>query len=406
MKKRLISLVAAAALVGGMATVAPSVASAGTVTVKGDTQVQLYGRLKFLGAWGAKFNPLGENTAYKAQGDGAAAKKQNKTNFKGFKMSGAGTALGLNFSNKDANLTGKIELGMGGRAANNSQTANLRHAYIQHNLDNGLYVLIGQTNNTFEVHTFNALPEAMAGFDQPARSPQIAVGGKFDIADSANIDFKAALLEQDYMEDNNTVQKNRRAFPTVGLNVGVNFETGFGAPARVYGNYLVENRKFSYNNDNETSKTGYAFGIGAVVPISMVTVQGEYIHAKGLVGLAGVNRHTAGNLKDPVSYWIDNNNNMKTVKFDAWNLEAKVAPMPSTSFAAGYGYLKFKNMAETTDNIKKNKTFFINAAVKTTKYTTLTLEYDHVKTTAYKDNNGNTADYKGNGYFLSYSYAF
>ena len=43
MKKRLISLVAAAALVGGISVASAPAAKAGSVTVKGDTQVQLYG---------------------------------------------------------------------------------------------------------------------------------------------------------------------------------------------------------------------------------------------------------------------------------------------------------------------------------------------------------------------------
>ncbi|WP_022669553.1 hypothetical protein [Hippea alviniae] len=397
MKKRLISLVAAAALVGGMATVAPSMAQAGTVTVGGDTQVQLYGGVKFTSAWSKKTNGLNSNIAFdigKAKKDldlktTASDKAWDKWNWNGFEMNDAGTILGVNFSNKDANLTGKIEIGIG-------SSNYLRHAYVEHHFDNGLYILVGQTNNTFEEHTFDMLPNATAGFNPPSRSPQIAAGGTFDIADSASLDFKLAFLNEDYIGN----ALNRRAFPTVGLNVGVNFNTGFGAPARVYGNALIEGAKITIDKgETEHSKTSSAFGVGFVLPVSMVTLQSEYIYAKGMASLAGLKLKGVSdkdvNTSTPLSYYEDDNGHLKALKWYAWNLEAKIAPMPCVSLAAGYDYFKVKHEAFN------NKTFFINTAVKTTKYTTLGIEWDHMRT---KWDDGYKAT--GNTFFTSYTYTF
>ncbi|WP_025209276.1 hypothetical protein [Hippea sp. KM1] len=410
MKKRLISLVAAAALVGGIATVsAPVSAQAGTVAVKGDTQVQLYGALKFTADWASRTNGLTANTAFKSRNNNVSDRAQNKLNFQGFTMNGAGTKFGFNFSNKDANLSGKLEIGTG------TAGVNLRHAYIKHTFDNGLYVLVGQTDNTFEANytSFNMLPNGIAGLNGAApRSPQVAVGGKFDIADTASLDFKFAFMNSNYATYGAGLSQNRRTFPTIGLNVGVNFETGFGAPARVYGGVVTENDKILNINPatwTETSKTGVGYTFGIVLPVSMVTVQSEYAHAKGMNALAGV--ATTGALSTPPSYWWNGTtNSIETTKYTAWNLEAKITPMACVSVAAGYGHLKFKNGGFAANQIKKNSTVFVNASIKTTKYTTLMLEYDHIKTKAYDPAataaNPITTSYSGNSYFMAYTYSF
>ncbi|WP_035589183.1 hypothetical protein [Hippea jasoniae] len=410
MKKRLISLVAAAALVGGISIAQAPAAKAGTVTVAGDTQVQLYGGVKIYTGWTKQLDSYG-NVGNKVWADNAMAtdkavdyQKLNKTNFQDFSMSSAGTKLGVNFSNKDANISGKIEIGL------NAGGNYLRHAYIKHSFNNGLYVLLGQTSVPYEQHSFSIAPNVTAGWNiLSSRTPEVMVGGNLDIADSASLDFKFAAFTPGLWTPN--APDATKKMPAFGLDLGVNFDTGFGAPARVYAATLVSTQKYTYYDNvtskyNATNKTSYAYTAGLVLPVSMVTFQTQYQHAKGMSKLAGVKGAGAEGVAPDV-YINKNENGITQSKFDAWNIEAKVAPMPCVSVALGYDYIKFKNLTDQpntyTGFLKKNSAYFINANIKTTKYTTLGLEWQHDSTKYDKQKDSKA---KGDLFYAQYTYSF
>ena len=403
MKKRLISLVAAAALVGGISIAQAPVAKAGTVTVAGDTQVQLYGRLKL--QTGFTKNTAGyANTALKAPNNTFAAYHTlNDTNFNGFSINGAGTALGLKLANKDANLTGLFELGLPSGGA-----VNLRHAYIQHNFDNGLFVLIGQTNPVYEQHTFSITPNATAGWNRgPTRVPEIILGGKLDISDTASLDFKVSALQPSWVSTGAGVLGVHNKAPFFGADLGVSFETGFGAPARIYGSALIGSQDYEYlrtGRFNTKSKTSSAYTAGIVLPVSMITLQSQYQHAKGMVGLAG----TSGAVQ-PGVYLNAAGNGFDQTKFNAFNFEAKVSPMPCLSVAAGYDHLKYKGYPSAAVVIKSNDAYFLNTSIKTTKYTALNVEWQHYKTkyaNAPYAPTSNKTKFNGDLFYASYTYNF
>ena len=409
MKKRFISLVVAAALVGEVAAVStPVTASAGTVAVKGDTKVQIYGFINYMAGWVKKM-------------EGTQAGFINMPDLKGtndntkFASTTERTRLGLNFKNEDANLTGKFEGDFVGG------TFRLRRAFVKHQFDN-FYVLIGQEWGIEEVHRFSDAKNSPAGFNGHTRMPQVQIGTNLDL-NGATLGLALALEDKDYMGNGKIVVKGadngipythtyyiglkkRETMPGIAARANLGINTGFGNPAQVYAWGLAEPVKINvpgtYTDPSlikEKSEAPVVFGAGFSLPVSMVTVQSEYIYGKGTNKFAGL---TAYN-DDIPSYYADNNGNVKANKFNAFNIEAKVAPMPNVSVAGGYDYLKFtKNVPGGYDK-PKVETYFGNIAYNTTKYTKLVLEWDHVKGET-EGNNSSSVD--GNMYWLSYTYSF
>jgi len=412
MKKRFISLVAAAALVGGVAAVStPTVASAGTVTVKGDTQVQLYGFLEYTAGWTNKMQagyPGFINQPYEEPSKNNDAAKTDDTKFSSTLNH---TRLGLNFKNEDENLTGKFE---GDFSPGHYR---IRRAFVEHHFDN-FYVLIGQEWGIEEVHTFSNGIESPAGINGHVRMPQVQVGTNLDL-NGATLDLALAFEDHDY-----TGMKKRETMPGIAAKVNLGIETGFGNPAHIYAFGVVEPVKIydptgsDFTDDptkrvsgsEDKSETPVIFGAGFTLPISMVTLQSEYIHAEGaneFAGLVGYDKSGVINKYNTPSYY-DDGGDVETNKFNAYNIEAKVAPMPNVSVAGGYDYLKFTEDLSNNPNVYKGldkpemQTYFANVAWNTTKYTKLVLEWDHAK----YETDGDSDDIDGNQYWLDYKYIF
>ena len=408
MKKRFISLVAAAALVGGVAAVStPTVASAGTVAVKGDTQVQLYGFLRYEAGWANDMQGTVTNTnvPYISE-EGNSNDVDSKTKFY---STVSRTRLGLNFKNEDANLTGKFE---GDFAPGHYR---IRRAFVEHHFKN-FYVLIGQEWRLEEIHTFSANWNSPAGFNNAARMPQVRVGTNLDL-NGATLDLALALEDHDY-----TGMKKRVTMPAISAKANLGIETGFGNPAHIYAwavaqpvkildptdpNYDPTDSNYDPNKVDEKSETPVVFGAGFSLPVSMVTLESEYIHGEGSNGFAGLRAYN-----DRIPSYYDDNGDVGTNKFNAYNIEAKVAPMPNVSVAAGYDYVKFTKDLSNNPKVDngngldepKIETYFANVAWNTTKYTKLVLEWDHVEGDT--GDNDTDLDENGNQYWLRYTYYF
>jgi hypothetical protein len=383
MKKGLISLAACAALF------APS-AFAGTVQTSTDNDISLYGEITYYSSWsGEKTDFLNANTAYNSD--------SNKTKYESYIGT---TLLGIDINNKQAGIDGKIE----GDFDADGNTFELTYAYVQHNLNNGLFVLVGKTDQIGEANTFSNNYNATAGFNGTDQVTQVRAGGSFDLG-SVTLTPEIALEDiRDVLAGgDNDSEINRVAFPGIGAKLSAEFKTGFGEPARVYAFYEFQNLKIKNGND-EVSKTPYVFGAGFNIPVSIVQIQAEYLYGKGTTNYAGV--APTGDLKIPGGYYTDGND-LKARKFYAYNIEASISPIDILNVYSGYDYVRFKNHIDNVgDNIiKDSQTVFAGINLATTKYTTLSLEWDHYKTKYYPTaNNSETAS--ANQVFLMYDYAF
>jgi len=383
MKKGLFSFAVCVALL------TPS-AFAGTVQTATDNSISLYGEIKYYTGWTKRCDFMG-NTAYKSDDD--------KVKFDSY--IGA-TTLGIDIENKNENLEGKIE----GDFSNDSNVFGLTYAYVQHNLNNGPFVLLGKTDQIGEENTFSNNDSAPAGFNGTDQVMQIRAGGSFDMGsvtitpEIAFEDIKDVLIDSG--EANNI---NRTAFPGIGLKLSGEFKTGFGEPARIYAFYEFQHLYLSKNkNKGEESKTPYVYGAGFDLPVNIAEIQAEYIYGKGSTNYAGA--VPAGDLKIPGGYYTKGNS-LKARKFYAYNVEANVSPIDILNIYGGYDYVRFENhIKEAGDNAAKNtQAVFAGINLSTTKVTTLSLEWDHFKTKYYpKASNSETAS--ANQVFLMYDYAF
>jgi len=406
MKKRLISLVAAAALVGGISVASAPAAKAGNVTVKGDTQVQLYG---FIGAefsWNKQMtgNPEESNMPQPdaQEGDSQLYKDtHDKVNYDGY--SGI-TRLGLKFKNADANLTGVIESDFYKRPGD---VHRLRRAFIQHNLDN-FYVLIGKewiVEDHMRSTSISAALRNPAGFNEGiAMVPQVRIGTNLDLG-SASLDLALAFESGSKKAVKsssaaNALKVNRVIMPYPAARADLKFETGFGAPATAYvwGSLIPVKVSDKYDGayKSDDSETSYAVGVGVKVPVSMVTVGANYKYSKGATNYAGLSNY------QPASYYYVDGD-VKATKMNAFNANVVVSPMPSVSVGAEYDFVEFKNDDAFDDDKPKVHTYLGNIKIKTTKYTTLSLEWRHVKAKNISDSDD---DFSGDQFYAIYKYTF
>jgi len=409
MKKRFISLVAAAALVGGIAIAStPATSQAGTVTVKGDTQATLYGF-----TW-AEYNWINQATGDADHSNMPIQDNDgylyNKTQAK---TSTGVTRIGFAFKNEDAGLTGRIEGGFF-HAGNNYR---LRRAYVQHNFDN-FYVLVGQEWILEEPFaSISAGFTAPAGFDEGIlRVPQVRVGTKLDLG-GANLDL-ALALEWEGSSAVSTAKKNhvgdeiaaasvdRVTFATTAARAVVHFDTGFGAPAKVYAwgaitPVYISSDNATVSNVTDNSQTSYAFGAGVKVPVSMIAVGANYQYSDGATNYAGLSNY------QPASYYVKSNGDVKDTEMQAFNVNAVLSPMPCVSVGAEYDYVQFKNDDVFGGTKPKVDTYLGQVKFKTTKYTTLTVEWRHFKAKDF-DVTGLAEDdsFSGDQIYARYMYVF
>jgi len=423
MKKRFISLVAAAALVGSVAVVStPATSQAGTVSVKGDTQVQMYGFVLANFSWdkqmAGKGNPDFSNMPKRdSVNDDTQLYKDtyNKTNFS---TNTYRARIGFSFKNREAGIKGKIEGDF-----NHDSNFRLRKAYIRHNFDN-FYLLIGQEYVLEDIssESISAGDASPAGFNEGvSRVPQVRIGTNLDLG-GASLDLAFAFESGSKKavkssSEANALEVNRVVMPYTAARAILHFDTSFGAPVQAYvwGSVIpvklsdktkddesIATKTGDYNVSDK-SKTSYAFGVGAKVPVSMVTIGANYQYSKGATNYAGLSDY------QPASYYSNGKDDVEDTKMQAFNANVVVSPMPSLSVGAEYDYVEFKNDDVFTGNDKPKVTTYLgNVKIKTTKYTTLSLEWRHVKAEKFDSiPNGPKDDkFSGDQFYALYKYTF
>jgi len=401
MKKRLISLVAAAALVGGISIAQAPVAKAGTVTVKGDTQAQLYGFVWAEYSWNKQMTGDPDHANMPKPDATAGSSEFYKATYDKTEVAVDSwvTRIGFAFKNEDANLTGRIEGGFF-----HGSNFRLRRAYVEHDLGN-FKVLVGQEWILEEnFASISAGFTGPAGFDEGIlRVPQVRLSTSLDLG-SANLDlalafeagFKSAVSSSG---EANALSVNRAVIPYPAARAVLHFDTGFGAPAKVYAWGSLIPVYVSGGSINDKSETSYAFGAGLKVPVSMVTIGANYQYSDGATNYAGLSNY------QPASYYNVGGDD-KDTEMQAFNANLVVAPMPCVAVGAEYDYVQFKNNDVWNGTKPKVYTYLGNVKIKTTKYTTLTLEWRHVKAKNFDVVGAGDNDMSGDQVYAIYMYKF
>jgi len=417
MKRRVISLVAAAALVGGM--VAAGTAHAGTVATKGDTNISVYGFVRADFTWSKKMmdnDNYYNNVAYESSGSTAAVAKQNKTYFK---ATGRWTRIGLKLNTPDIGVSGKIEADFAG--GTDDKQFRLRKAYLQHDIEN-YYIRVGKDANLLNQGTYTIMPIGMAGFGWSGNDSyfvrKVQAGGTFDLGQVTLIPEVAAQEMKGYVAGNTTtggLDVNRTTMPGVAGKLTAKIKTYFGSPITVYGGYGYESVKLE-NHPVTTSTTGEKkkhFDIataGVAVPIQWITLKADYNYFKGATGMMSLNSG-AGDVTPP-SFYLESaaSGDVKATKGHSWHVGAKVTPVPQFAAWGGYAMTKIKDADKVyagagRDIVKKNEAYYIGGSVKTTKATSIAFEYERPKTT-YQTSATTTRKDKGSQYSLVFKYNF
>jgi hypothetical protein len=443
MRKRLISLFAAAALLGSV-----SIASAGTVTTSGETNITLGGFVNEYFIWGNnqgggflspfETNANGPKFTNPVTGaeNGFEKPSAAQTNFNSTAM---WTRLKLAFDNKAEGVSGLIDgdfLAGNGGLDGSSSVFRLRDAYFKKTFDASStfqpYVLIGQTwaldtYNEYSLNNVSGTAGAVGGFDRP-RVPQVTFGANMDfgsvkinpqigfedlisgVQESANDGYEAYGVNYQNVTNNGITVRSQ--MPGIGLNVPITFNTGFGSPATFYVNAEMQPVKAtsSEQNINSESKTSWRVGTGLELPIYALSLLGNVSYSRGF---ALYNSFVTGNNPIPASYWVDQNGSLQTTNATQWDIEAKLdfnklAQLPF-AIAGGYSQQVFSNYNNVTSKTSgyatsnKASTIFANVTYNMTKSIMLGLEYDRNKT--YYANDPNTA-YNANVVYLMGQYSF
>lgn len=397
MKKRLISLVAASVLVGGM--VACGTAHAGTVATKGDTNITVYGYVKANFNWAQKMadgNSYGANVAEESTASGAEKAKQNKVNFNSTLR---WTRIGLKLKTPDIGVSGKIEADFGG-SSGTDKALRLRKAYLQHNFDN-YFIRVGKDDNLLAQSSYSWNPDYMPGFNtSPSRVSQMRIGGTFDLGQVSLIPELATQEMKKVVMKGAACKLNRTTMPGVAGKLTAKVKTYFGSPIKAYVGYGYEQVKLDASGD-EKKKNPQIVTAGIAVPINWITLKADYNWFKGATKHAGLSEYTAP------SFYIKGGD-VKATKGHSVQGEVKITPIPQFAAWGGYAMTKINDASdvyETSKIVKKTQGWFIGGGWKTTKVTEIALEYNRFKTT-YQDSSTATHKDKGTQYNLVFKYNF
>lgn len=397
MRKKLILLATAASLICSTAAVSTP-AYADTVTVKGNTQVTMYGFVRSVFSWNKQMSndPDRSNMPMQDATATSSALYQQTYNKTESDANSLWSRIGFAFKNKDANLSGKIE----GDFAHSSNFR-LRLAYVKHSFDN-FYIILGQDWILEEMHpSIDPTPHVVAGFDEdPKRQSQVQIGSKIDMG-SANIDIAFAFEYGAKIVVGKEVDRVTMPYPVA--RAILKFDTSFGSPARFYAWGNIIPTYITIGTLTDKSETSYVFGTGIKIPVSIVTVGANYNYTYGAVGYAGLTSLSPDS-------WYNVNGSAKATKSNAFNVNATIKPIPSVTVGAEYDWVEFQNDNAFTNNDKpKVDTYLGQVKIKATKYTTLTLEYRHIKAKYFNTIpkiNVSDNDFSGDQVFAMCKYAF
>jgi hypothetical protein len=422
MKKRLVSLVAAAALLGSV-----TIASAGTVTTKGDTNVSIGGFIQTYFDWvNNGSSPLGytANPAYTAPG------KKNTQALTQFSTNSQWSRLSFGLSNPTEGITGLVEGDFWG------SNFRLRHAYIvkdfcQEGCNYTPWLLIGRTWDPVAIldnFTLNSV-YGIAGQngDGNPRLEQIGFGVKFDLGSvklnpaiyAANLSGDSTLTNANFA--NNVSVKSRLVSPGFAVKVPVEFNTGLGAPATFTAAFewqpmkldaiAVKGNALNALVDSE-NENGWAMSASLKLPVYFVNLLGTLYYERGMTAIDEPYNNTTNTMP---SFYVDDNGSVQAVRGTSWSTQAqidfnKLAQVPMT-LAFGYGqtvYGNYGNVDDTTKSpiVRKMSTMFANVNYNLTKSLALGLEYDRNKTYYIGAGNDGSSGQNGNQVFLRGMYSF
>jgi hypothetical protein len=419
MKKRLVSLVAAAALLGSV-----SIASAGTVTTNGDTNISISGfvaeYLGFVNNQSGLFATAASNPGMK-NGGGTTGAQTN------FSSTANVTRLRLNLDNKVEGVTGEISADFRGAAGGGNDgatsTFRLRNAWFmksfcQEGCNYTPWLLVGQTNTLGMpgTYSFFGLPiggVAGSAATAPTRVPQVAFGVKFDLG-SVKLNPEIAVMDLQGLANNYTgfindinagtnITGMRTNMPGLGIKIPVEFNTGLGAPASFYADAQMQTMKVNYEKQyllsKDNNKTSWMVGAGLSLPIYFVTLKGDLAYLRGFTNMSyifGDGYGLSNSPGTPPSYWVDGQGSLQQTHATQWDVEAqidfnKLAQVPLT-VAGGYSQVVFSNLPSAdgisglewssyaTAPVRKAATIFANVSYNMTKSTMLGIEYDRNRT--------------------------
>lgn len=441
MKKRLVSLVAAAALLGSV-----SIATAGTVTTTGNTNISISGfvaeYLGFTNNQSGLFATAASNPAMK-NGGGTTGAQTN------FSSTANVTRLRLNLDNKVEGITGEISGDFRGTAGGGNDgatsTFRLRQAWFmksfcQEGCNYAPWLLVGQTNTLGMPGTYSFLGLPIGGVagsaaTAPTRVPQVAFGVKFDLG-SVKLNPEIAVMDLQDLANNYGGLINeestgagygitgmRTSMPGFGVKLPIEFNTGLGSPAQFYADAQMQTMKVNYNNpapslSTNNNKTSWMVGAGLSLPIYFVTLKGDLAYMRGFTNMSyifGDNYGSSASPATPPSYWEDPANGLQQTHAMQWDVEAnidfnKLAQVPF-SISGGYSQVVFSNLpsadvwssAYAGAPVRKAATIFANVSYNMTKSTTLGVEYDR-NNTNYVVDPGTT--YHSNAVYLVGIYNF
>ena len=445
MKKRLLSTAAIAVALG----LASFQSHASTVTLKGSTQATLYGFAYAEFAWDNQMTNIPDLSNMPKTDPNSLSKYSTplyKSTYDETEASAESfmTRLGLKFTNSDANLKGKLEGDFKGGSGSSKGNFRMRQAWVEHKLGS-FNVLIGQAYILEEMHSSISMgDDAPGGFNIPFhRVPVVELSLSIDLG-SADLDLalafewsnsKAATSGKD--TKNTVLSVDRYVFPTTAARAVLHFDTGFGAPAKFYAwgsvipvyvsnkayknidpkdnttayYYFDENTGTAKLNDeyknldikagqlvSDKSETSYAFGVGVKVPVSMVTIGSNFQYSDGATDYAGLTDY------EPASYYLNSSGDVEKTQMYAWNINATVSPTSYITVGAEYDYAKFDNDVLPSD--PKVETVVGNVKIKTTKVTSLGIEWRHVKAKNFDVVGAGDNDFSGDQVYAVYKYKF
>jgi len=436
MKKRLVSLVAAAALLGSV-----SIASAGTITTKGDTNISIGGFIAEYMGFANNQSGLFSNAASNPGMYNSSNTHEAQTNFS---STANVTRLVLNLDNKAEGITGQLSGDFRGSTNSGDDGFRLRQAWFmksfcQEGCNYTPWLLVGQTNTLNSTDSYSLLNLPIGGVagsaaTNPTWVPQVAFGVKFDLG-NIKLNPQIAVMDLQKLANNSNdsnynpdnpygfynsygVNGIRTNMPGFGVKVPVEFNTGLGAPASFYADAQMQTMKVSYGNTLDESKTSWMVGGGLSLPIYFATIKGDVAYSKGFTNMSYIYGNTSGMFtQTPPSYWVDSTGTLQQTHATQWDVEAqvdfnKLAQVPLT-LSGGYSQVVFSNLPfqdnQTWNDfnanapVRKASTIFANVAYNLTKSTTLGIEYDRNKT--YYTVNPNDS-YKSNAVYLVGMYSF
>jgi hypothetical protein len=378
MRKLFLLLTAVFAVFLLSAVFAPIPAIAGTVTIAGNTNLTIGGFI--LGYYGESSN----QNLISSQANNPGIVNTATSNSTKFSGTLDFTRLWLNLDNKPEGITGYVSADFNGSGPQGTgEGIRLRRAYLIKSFDESNFtpwIEIGQDYNLGQPvgFSFTAYQNAGLAGDEasvPIWVPQIMVGTKIKTAEvTLNPEIGLMDIQGESGSDNYTefmsnagdsgVQSISASAPGFGVKLPVDFKTGFGAPASLYGAFEGQYVNVSYGSSTAVLKKtefGWAASGGISIPVSFVTFMGDIQYTHGMTGLNTVlGQENLGNYT-PEAFWSNTGNNVNATKAIQWDAQAKInlaqfgAPV---NIAGGYSKVSFSNYngAEGATNLADNYT--------------------------------------------------